>query len=165
MSRLRARSLQERRHRHTDDQAKCCKQRKSGTCTPSLDLEASSRAAQTPFAEVLTVIGQQPIAVFPHTGSCSADDLANVEIGWRVRSHPDALSAREMSERNFFHRSSAQTVREPRVVNDLASTDVDAVMQIAAPRCDKVRTQRGFSVPDQEPVASELPARERTLTP
>jgi hypothetical protein len=64
-----------------------------------------------------------------------------------------------MSERNFFHRSSAQTVREPRVVNDLASTDVDAVMQIAAPRCDKVRTQRGFSVPDQEPVASELPAR------
>ena len=89
----------------------------------------------------------------------AADDLSNVEIGWRIRSHPDALSAREMSERNFFHRSSAQTVREPRVVNDLASTDVDAVMQIAAPRYDKVRTQRGFSVPDQEPVASELPAR------
>jgi hypothetical protein len=43
-----------------------------------------------------------------------------------------------MSERNFFHRSSAQTVREPRVVNDLASTDVDAVMQITAPRRDKV---------------------------
>jgi len=89
----------------------------------------------------------------------AADDLSNVEIGWRIRSHPDALSAREMSERNFFHRSSAQTVREPRVVNDLASTDVDAVMQIAAPRCDKVRTQRGFMVPDQEPVASESPVR------
>jgi len=89
----------------------------------------------------------------------AADDLSDVEIGWRVRSHPDALSAREMSERNFFHRSSAQTVREPRVVNDLASTDVDAVMQIAAPRCDKVRTQRGFLVPDQKPVASELPVR------
>jgi hypothetical protein len=64
-----------------------------------------------------------------------------------------------MSERNFFHRSSAQAAREPRVVNDLASTDVDAVMQISAPRCDKVRTQRGFLVPGQEPVASELPAR------
>ena len=38
-------------------------------------------------------------------------------------------------------------------------------MQIAAPRCDKVRTQRGFSVPDQEPVASEFSARERTLIP
>jgi hypothetical protein len=108
---------------------------------------------------MLTVIGQQPITVFPHTGSCSADDLSNVEIGWRVRSHPDALSAREMSEMNFFHRFSAQTVRAPRVVNDVASTDVDAVMQIAAPRCDKVRTQRGFLVPDQEPVATELPAR------
>jgi hypothetical protein len=64
-----------------------------------------------------------------------------------------------MSERNFFHRSSAQTVRESRVVNDLAGTDVDAVMQIAAPRCDKVRTQRGFVVPDQAPLASELPSR------
>jgi hypothetical protein len=154
-----ARSPQERRRRHTDEQAKHCKQRTSGTCKPGFDLEASSRAAQTPFAEVLTVIGQQPIALFPHTGSCSADDLSNVEVGWRLRSHPDALSAREISERNFFHRSSAQTVREPRVVNDLASTDVDAVMQIAAPRCDKVRTQRGFLVPDQEPVATELPAR------
>jgi hypothetical protein len=48
-----------------------------------------------------------------------------------------------MSERNFFHRSSAQTVHAPRVANDLADTDVDAVMQTAAPRCDKVRTQRG----------------------
>jgi hypothetical protein len=48
-------------------------------------------------------------------------------------------------------------------MNDLASTDVDAVMQIAAPRCDKLRTQRGFSVPDQQPVATELSARQRTL--
>jgi hypothetical protein len=54
-----------------------------------------------------------------------------------------------MRERNFFHRSPAQRLREPRVVNDLASTDVDAVMQIAAPGCAKVRTQRGFFVPDQ----------------
>jgi hypothetical protein len=63
-----------------------------------------------------------------------------------------------MSDRNLFHRSSAQTVRESRVVNDLEGTDVDAVMQIAAPRCDKVRTQRGFVIPDQEPVATKLPA-------
>ena len=158
-----ARSPQERRHRRTEDQAKYCRQRRPGTRKPGFDLEASSRAAQTPFAEVLTVIGQQAIAVFPHTGSCSADDHSNVEIGWRVRSHPDTLSAREMSERNFFHRSSAQSMREPRVVHELASTDVDAVMQIAAPRCDKVRAQRGFLVPEQGPVAS-MPPRDCTLT-
>jgi hypothetical protein len=64
-----------------------------------------------------------------------------------------------MSERNFLHRSSAQTMREPRVVNDLASTDVDAVTQIAAPGCDKVRNRQGFFVPHQDPVASELPGR------
>jgi hypothetical protein len=64
-----------------------------------------------------------------------------------------------MSERNFFHRSPAHTVREPGVVNDLASTDVDAVTQMAAPRCDKVRTQRGLLGFDQKPVVSELPAK------
>jgi AraC family transcriptional regulator len=74
---------------------------------------------------------------------------------WRLTRHgameePQVQSsAPEMSERNFLHRSSAQTVRAPRVVNDLASTDVDAVMRIATPGCDKVRTQRGFFVPDQ----------------
>jgi hypothetical protein len=40
-------------------------------------------------------------------------------------------------------------VREARVMNDLASTDVDTMMQVAAPGCDKVRTQRGFLGPDQ----------------
>jgi len=157
--RLTARSPEERRHPHADDEAKCCKQRQSGMCKPRFDLEASSRAAQTPFAEVLTVIGQQPIAGFPNTGSRSEDDLSNVEIELGVRSHPDALSVREMSERNFFHRSSAQTVGEPRVVNDRASADVDAMMHVAAPGCDEVRTQRGLLVTDQEPVASVLQAR------
>ena len=80
-SRLTARLPQKRGHRHMADQAKCCKERKFGTCKPGLDLEASRRAAQTPFAEVLTIIGQQPIAVLPHTGSRPADDLSNVEIG------------------------------------------------------------------------------------
>jgi hypothetical protein len=69
------------------------------------------------------------------------------------------MSAREMSERNFFHWSPAQTMREPRVVNDLASTDVDAVMQITNPRRDKVRTQGGLLVSDQKPAASDLPAK------
>jgi hypothetical protein len=59
------------------------------------------------------------------------------------------LPVREMSERKLFHRSSAQSLRESRVVNDLAGTDLDAVMQMAAPGCDKVRTQRGFLVPAQ----------------
>ena len=136
-----------------DNQAKYCEQPASGTCKPRLDLKAPRRAAQTPLTEVLAVVGQQPIAIFPHAGSCPAHDFSSVEVGLRVRSHPHAPSAREMSERNFFHRSSAQTVREPRIVNDLASANVDAVMQIAAPGCDEVRAQRRFEVPDQKPVA------------
>jgi hypothetical protein len=49
-----------------------------------------------------------------------------------------------MSERNFFQRISARIVLAPRVVNDFASTDVDAVVHIAASERDTVRTQRGF---------------------
>jgi hypothetical protein len=108
---------------------------------------------------MLAVVGQQAITIFPQTGSRSADNLADIEIGGRTGYHPDALAACEMSERNFFHRSSTQPARESRVVNDLASTDVDSVMQIAASRCDKVRTQRRFLVPDQEPIGSVLPIR------
>jgi hypothetical protein len=69
-----------------------------------------------------------------------------------------------MRERNFFHRSSTQTVREPRVVNDLATADVDSVMQIAATRCDKVRAQRRFLVTGQEPIGTVYPGTGRTLT-
>ena len=69
-----------------------------------------------------------------------------------------------MRERNFFHRSSTQTVREPRVVNDLATADVDSVMQIAATRCDKVRAQRRFLVTGQEPIGTLYPGTGRTLT-
>ena len=83
--------------------------------------------------------------------------------GWRVRSHPEAMSARKMSERSFFHRSSVRTAYVARVANDLASTDTDAVAQIVAPRCDKVRTQRGFLIAGQEPVASEFMAHDGVI--
>jgi hypothetical protein len=69
-----------------------------------------------------------------------------------------------MRERNFFHRSSTQTMREPRVVNDLATADVDSVMQIAATKCDKVRAQRRLLVTGQEPIGTLYSGTGRTLT-
>jgi hypothetical protein len=54
-----------------------------------------------------------------------------------------------MSERNFFHRSCAQTVREHWVMKDFASIDVEVVTQIDTSGRNKVRTQRGFSAADQ----------------
>ena len=127
-----------------------CRERASGQRKPRFDLKAPCLAMQTPFTEVLAVVRQQPIAVFADTGSRPTDDVSDIESAWRAGPYPDTLAACETSERNFFHRSTAQTVRETRVVNDLASADVDAVMQIAATGRDEVRTQRRFLVTGQQ---------------
>ena len=55
-------------------------------------------------------------------------------------------------------------MREPGVVNDLATADVDSVMQIGTARCDEVRAQRRFLVIGQEPIGVKYPGIVRTLT-
>lgn len=55
----------------------------------------------------------------------------------------------EMSERNFFHRS-GPTVRDPRVMHDLAIAEVDSVMRTATAGCDQAQFQRGFLLGAQE---------------
>lgn len=72
--------------------------------------------------------------------------LSQEEVRGSAVSQPHTLTARETSERNFFHRSSAQTMREAGLVNDLAMTDVDSAVQIAEARHDEVRIQRRFLV-------------------
>ena len=47
-------------------------------------------------------------------------------------------------ERNLFHRSSAQPSREPCVMHDLASADVDSVMGVTAALSDNVSSHRRF---------------------
>jgi hypothetical protein len=134
------------------DQAKRRKHRASGPRQQRLHLQAPRLAVQTPFAEVLAIVCQQTIAVFAHTGSSPADDLPNIEVGCSAGSYPDALATCETSQRNFFHRPSAQTLRESRIVNNLAIAYIYSVMQISAAGRDKMRTQRGRLVTSQEPV-------------
>jgi hypothetical protein len=109
---------------------------------------------QTPFAEVLAIVCQETIAVFAHTGSGPADDLPDIEVRWSAGSYPDALATCETSQRNFFHRPSAQTMRESRIMNDLAIAYIYSVMQVSATGRDKMRTQRGILVTPQKPVRS-----------
>jgi hypothetical protein len=45
-------------------------------------------------------------------------------------------------------------MREARVVNDLAMTDVDSVVQVATSRRDEVRTQRRFLVTREELITA-----------
>jgi hypothetical protein len=123
------------------------------------------RAGSVPCRAVITrrsarSCSEQRDSGFPHTGSRAADDLPEIEVRGRgsAGSYPDTLASRETSERNLFHRSFAQTMREAGVVNDLAMTDVDSVVQMAPARHDEARTQRRFLV---TPHASRRPARAR----
>ena len=65
-----------------------------------------------------------------------------------------------MRERNFFHRSSALSVRKSPLVSNLASVDVDAVM--AALGCDRLRAQLGYLVPDQYTNVMVVSSHEQT---
>jgi hypothetical protein len=103
---------------------------------------------------VLTIVCQETVAVFAHTGSSPADDLPDIEVRWSAGSYPDALATCETSQSNFFHRPSAQTLRESRIVNNLAIAYIYSVVQIAATGRDEMRTQRRLLVTAQEPVRS-----------
>jgi hypothetical protein len=113
-------------------------QRAFGARQPGFYLIAPLLAAQTPFAEVLTVVGQQPIAVFAYSRARPADHLPMIEVRWRIGSDPGRVAAGETSETNLFHRPSVQAVCESRVMHDLATTDIDSVMQVTTTRCDNV---------------------------
>jgi hypothetical protein len=94
--------------------------------------------AEAPFAEVLAVVGQQPIAVLTYSGAGAPDNLSSIEVRWRIDSDPGRLASGETIERDFLHRPSAQAVRKPRVVHNPATADVYTVMQIPTTRCDDV---------------------------
>ena len=103
-------------------------QRAYGSRKPRFDLKAARLTAQTPFAEMLAVVGEEAVAVLAESRERPADHLAAIEILRRIGSYPDRLAAGETSERNFFHRPSAQTVRESRVMHDFAVANVDSVV-------------------------------------
>jgi hypothetical protein len=97
---------------------------------------------QTPFAEVLTVVSQQMVAVFPHSRTCAANYFITIETRRRFTPHPQWASICELRQRNLFDRPSAQAAREPSVLEDPAWTGVNTVMSVASAWCDDVRAQR-----------------------
>jgi hypothetical protein len=113
-------------------------QRAPAARQPCFNLEAAMLTAQTPFAEVLAVVGQQPVAILAYSRARPPNYLSTIEGLRRVGSDPDRTAAGETSERNFFHRTSAQAVCQSRVVHHRAAADVDSVVQIATTRCDNV---------------------------
>jgi hypothetical protein len=77
---------------------------------------------------MLAIVGQQPIAVFPHPGARPADGLLRVENRGYIGSDPDRATARETSESHLLHRSAMKSVTESRVMHDLAIANIDSMV-------------------------------------
>jgi hypothetical protein len=101
-------------------------------------LIAARLTAKTPFAEVLAIVGQQPIAILTHSGARAPDDFSRIEVRRDIESDPGGSASGETIERGFFDRPSAQAVDKSRVVDDLSFADVYSVVQIPATRRDDV---------------------------
>jgi hypothetical protein len=117
-----------------------------------LDLRAAACALQTPFAEVLAIVRQDAVAAFAEARTCPCHHFATIEA-WSIISNPDAAAVREIFERNVFHRSAAQSVARPSVMNDATIADVDTVMAVERARGDETRGERGFFVHTEERIA------------
>jgi len=122
-----------------------------GARQPCVYLITAMFTVQTPFAEVLTVVRQQPVAVLAHPGACTMDHFSTREDRCRIGSDPDRAAASETIESCFLHRPSVEAVHKSRIVHDLAAANIDSMMQISATRCDNVRAQQKFLVAAQGP--------------
>src|SRR5262249_3563453 len=125
-----------------------------GARKPRVYLIAAVFTVQTPFAEVLTVVRQQPVAVFAYPGARPMNHFSTREVRWRIGSDPDRAAASETIESCFFHRPFVKAVCKSRIVHDPAAANVDSVMQISATRCDNVRAQQRFLLGDQKPFSA-----------
>lgn len=124
---------------------------------PGLDLRTADLAAQTPLAVVLAVVREQPIAVFAEPRASTVDHFRAIKARRRARSNPHGSPVSKVCKGNFFDRSALPASGKPRIVDDLAGADVDAVMGVAASWRDQMRSQGWFVAGRQIPVEREGP--------
>jgi hypothetical protein len=106
-----------------------------------LDLRAAVSAVHAPFAEVLAVVGQDPVGVLADSRSRPRDHGVSIESSVIVRTNPDRASARKLLEGHFLDRSGAPAAGEAPIVHHIAVADVDAVMHVASARRDDMRCE------------------------
>jgi len=100
-------------------------------------------AAQTPLAEVLAVVAEEPIAVLAEPGARSPNHFLAGEASG-AGSDPEGVSMSERRERNLFDRAPVESMCEGAVMDDHAAANVNTVVGKTQPGCQEVRAQRGF---------------------
>ena len=108
----------------------------------------------TPLAQVLTVVAEEPIAVFSKPGACPPYNLCALQTVGPCGAHPYRVSVSEARERSLFHRSPAPVFGKGGIVHDGAAAHVDTVMRIGETRRNEVRAQRRLFISRQRSIAS-----------
>ena len=114
---------------------------------------AARFTADTPLARVLAVVSEKTIASFADPRAGAYQNLIDGKPNMIVGSHPDRASAREISERNFFHLASEQLARERPIVDNAVEAHVDAVMEVASTGRNEVRPHRRLFTSFQTSIA------------
>lgn len=98
---------------------------------------------QTPFDEMLAIVGEQPVTFFAESRARPADRLGGGNAGLTVLDDEYRPPAGELRERHFFDRLAQDVVHQRAVVHDPPLARIQAVMREAEPWSDEMRAGRG----------------------
>ena len=125
-----------------------------------VDLEAAGLAVQRPFAEMLAVVREQPVAALAQPRARTTDHLAGAKRRFVVFDDEHRTLLREAFQRNFFDGFADDVVDESAVMHDVAIADVDAVMRKTETGGHQMGAERGFLPPRQKPGFTVGPAKD-----
>ena len=108
----------------------------------SLYLITALLAVYAPLTEVFAIVAKYTVVILPYSGPRALDDLTGIKFDERMNLDPYRPSSGKSVNGNFFHRPCVESSRGTRVVNDIAASDVNPVVQVAAARCGDVGAER-----------------------
>ena len=120
----------------------------------ALHLRAAVFAVDTPLAQMLAIVAQEPIAILSKSGARAPHDFCALQAMGLSSSDPYRMSISETSERSLFHRSPVPVFGKGGVVHYGAAPHVDTMVCVGETRRHEVRTQRRLFIRRQQPVAS-----------
>ena len=124
------------------DSGGCLTHDRAGPREPSLDLKTSAITLDAPCAEVLAVVGQDPIGVFSEARKRSPNRGRAGMASRRCPPDPQAFPQGEFRKRYHFHRSAAPRPRQPGVMHDQSVPDIHPVVHVTPPRSHQPAAQR-----------------------
>jgi hypothetical protein len=122
-------------------------------------------ATHAPFAEVLAIVSEEVIAIFPEPQSCSAHHRRRVMPARFLQANPDRVALAELHQRDLFHRTATQPAGESSVLHDPPLSRIDAVVRIPEPRRHHVRAKGRLTLGGQRSLRGPAAAMRPRASP